>query len=67
MYHTINNQNFIYFLHEAEFRRIIKNMNSIEKIETFAKLLSTLDDRENINFLNEEDLKKFYYDTYFDD
>ncbi len=67
MYHTINNQNFIYFLSEAEFRRIIKNMNSLEKIETFAKLLSTLDDGENINFLNEEDLKKFNYDTYFDD
>ena len=54
MYHTINNQNFIYFLSEAEFRRIIKNMNSLEKIETFAKLLSTFDDGENINFLNEE-------------
>ncbi len=42
-------------------------MNSLEKIETFEKLLSTLDDGENINVLNEEDLKKFNYDTYFDD
>ena len=42
MYHTINSQNFIYFLREAEFRRIIKNMNCQEKIETFANLLNEL-------------------------
>ena len=51
IYHNINSQHFVYFLREAEFRQIIKNMNRLDRIETFANLL----------------LKKFNYETYFDD
>ena len=51
IYHNINSQHFVYFLREAEFRQIIKNMNRLDRIETFAILL----------------LKKFNYETYFDD
>ena len=67
IYHNINSQHFVYFLREAEFRQIIKNMNRLDRIETFANLLSTLKIGDNINFIEEEDLKKFNYETYFDD
>ena len=39
MYHTINSQNFIYFLREAEFRQIIKNNEESRKKRNICKFI----------------------------
>ena len=64
MFFFIHNKNFIYFLHEAQYRSNISELNTIQKLDDFAKVLSSV---EYDKFQSEEDLLNLDYDVCFDD
>ena len=67
IYSTIRSNNFIYFLKESEYRRSIKNLDRIGKLENFSTVISCVGIRDEEDYLNENELKSIEYITYFDD
>ena len=67
MYTLVHDSNFIYFLKEAEYRRNIKLLNPENKLKDFETLLETLKNGDEINNINEEDLKNLNYGAFYDD
>ena len=67
IYNSIQSNNFIYFLRELEFRRIIKSLNINQKIEKFAIALSCVDNGINSSYLTKEEFISFTYDVYCED
>ena len=57
----------IYFLKKAEYRRIVKLLILENKLKDFATLLTTLKIGDEINYINEDDLKSFNYEAFYDD
>ena len=64
MYTCIHSINLIYFLREAEYRRNTRNVNTIEKLDSFSIIVSTVDFN---NFISEEDLINIDYKVFYDD
>lgn len=67
LYNTVCSDNFIYFLREAEYRRLIKNLTNDQKLEYFAMIYSIVVPNSGFNFLNEEELKSIDFDTLFEE
>ena len=67
IYQTIQGNNFVYFLSEAEYRWNIKDLNNTNKIQNFANFLFTLKDGDKIEYLSEDELTGIEYEAYYDD
>ena len=67
IYQTIQGNNFVYFLSEAEYRWNIKDLNNTNKIQNFANFLFTLKDGDKIEYLREDELTGIEYEAYYDD
>ena len=50
-----------------EYRRYIKSLNDIEKLEDFAQIISFVGNGISQELLKEDDLMDLDYDTIFDD
>ena len=66
LYHKIPYKNFVYFLLEAEYRRSLKSCNTKEKLGNFAIVLSCAGNGLNGEFLSEDNLVSFEYETIFE-
>ena len=67
MYISVHDSNFLYFLKDVEYRRNIKLLNPENKLKDFPTLLETLKNGDEINYINEEDIKNFNYENFYDD
>lgn len=66
MYYSIQSYNFIYHLREAEYRRLIKNLNTNSKLENFSIVITCVGNGMDNTYLSEADLLSLDYDTQFE-
>lgn len=64
MYTCIHSTNFIFFLTEAEYRKNTRNLNIIEKLDSFSIVVSTV---VFINYISKENLNNIDYEVFYDD
>ena len=67
IYNSIQSTNFIYFLRELEFRRIIKSWIINQNIEQFGIALSCVGNGINSTYLTKDELISLSYDIYYED
>ncbi len=66
MYYSIQSYNFIYHLREAEYRRLIKNLNANSKLENFSIVIACVGKGMDNTYLSVADLLSLDYDTQFE-
>ena len=66
MYNSIPSKNFVLFLHEAEYRRLLKCYDKQEKLKDFTIAVPVVGDQINNNNFTEEELFNLNYETMFD-
>ena len=64
IYNCIHPENFIYSLRESEYRRNIRKLKKLEKLDDFAKIIASVDTE---NLINEDNLMDINYDICYDD